>query len=364
MATIQKRKAKDGKPRYRVIVRKRGHYATRTFRTKAQAQDWATATEDRIAKGSYARHAEAESKTIADLIDRYLEQVLPDKPKEASRGDQERHLRWWRKEIGRVSLARATPALLAEKRDQLRYEKNKLGKPVRGPATVNRYMGSLSHPFSIAVREWEWLSENPMSKVGRLPEPRGRDRFLSDDERGQLFEACRKTEDRRLYPLVVVATYSGARQGELLALRWRDIDWERGVAIIHDSKNTEKRAVPIVGPAREALEEMRRVRRLDTDLIFANEAGVADWNQSARPLWRSWTTAVKRAEIEDLRFHDLRHTAASYLAMSGATLADIAEILGHKTLAMVKRYSHLAEGHTVKVATRMAEKFSGNGGVQ
>ena len=147
---------------------------------------------------------------------------------------------------------------------------------------MNRYLGSLSHPFTIAVREWEWLAEKPLTKVRRLPEPRGRDRFLSNEERERLFTACREAEDRRLYPLVVVATYSGARQGELLALRWRDIDWERGVAIIHDSKNREKRSIPIVGPAREVLEEMNRVRRLDTDLIFANEAGVADWNKSAR----------------------------------------------------------------------------------
>ena len=129
----------------------------------------------------------------------------------------------------------------------------------------------------------------------------------------------------------------------------------RGTAVLHRPKNEERRSLPLTGLARDLLRERSRIRRLDTDLIFANPEGKATFPRKA------WEEALRAAQIEDFRFHDLRHSAASYLAMSGATLAEIAEVLGHKTLQMVKRYSHLTEQHTSAVVARMNEKFIGNG---
>ena len=295
MATFQVRKAKNGDRRYRVIIRRHGEQFSRTFGSKKAAESWARSTENAIEEGTFRQTAEAQRHALAELIDRYIEQVLPEKPKELARGDQQRHLNWWRSQIGNYRLSQVTPALLTEKRDQLRQENTKQGNQ-RRPATVNRYLGSLSHPFSVAVRSWGWLRENPVSKVDRLREARGRVRSLSDDERERLFEACRNSLDRRLYPLVVAATYSGARRGELLALRWPDIDWDRSVAIVHDSKNRERRSIPLSEPARLALKELSQVRRLDTDLIFANAKGKATWNRSA------WLRALEAAKVEDFTF--------------------------------------------------------------
>ncbi len=151
------------------------------------------------------------------------------------------------------------------------------------------------------------------------------------------------------------ALSTGARRGELLALRWPDVDWQRQVAVLHDTKNRERRALPITGHAFELLQELARVRRIDSDLIFAGPTGKATYPRAA------WERALRAAQIDDFRFHDLRHSAASYLAMSGATLAEIAEVLGHKTLAMVKRYSHLTEAHTAGVVARMNERIFPNG---
>jgi integrase len=137
------------------------------------------------------------------------------------------------------------------------------------------------------------------------------------------------------------------RSGELLSLTWRDVDLTRGLVALHDTKNGERRAIPITGYALELLREYGQ-RRGHTDILFPNDTGTRP-----RSIRRAWEHAIRRAGIDDFRFHDLRHSAASYLAMNGASLMEIAEILGHKTLSMVKRYAHLSEPHTRNVIERM-----------
>jgi integrase len=134
----------------------------------------------------------------------------------------------------------------------------------------------------------------------------------------------------------------------LLGLHWPDVDLKRATLTFQETKNGERRAVPLTGPALALMHQHAKVRRLDTVLVFPDATG-------KRPVGirEAWEYAVKQAGIVDFRFHDLRHTAASYLAMSGASLAEIAEVLGHKTLAMVKRYAHLSEAHTRGVVERM-----------
>ena len=352
MATIQKRTTETGATRYQVKIRMRGYPPqTATFRAKTDAKRWAQDTESAIRRGRYFQTVEARRHTLADLIDRYTRDVAPRRPR--SQDKTSAILRFWHAELGPYTLADVTPALIAEIRDKLSTGKTYRGGK-RAPATVNRYLGRLSHAFTIAVKEWGWVESNPVFKVQRLPEPRGRVRFLSDDERSRLLAACRSSSERRLYPLVVTALCTGARAGELLKLRWPHVDLQRGVAVFHQTKNNERRAVPISGPALDSLLDERKIRRVDTDLVFPSKNGLPKFPQKA------WEEALRAAEIDDFRFHDLRHSAASYLAMSGATLAEIAEVLGHKTLAMVKRYSHLTEQHTSKVVARMTEKFFGS----
>jgi integrase len=336
--------------RYRVMIRLKGYPAQyATFSRRLDAERWAQATEVAIQEGRHFKTAEARKHTLAELIDRYVTSVLARKEKK-KRNDQERHLCWWRDRLGHLVLADVTPAVLVEARDDLAQGATFYGRQ-RSPATVNRYLNTLSHALTVASVEWEWFEENPLRRVRRLKEPRGRVRFLSDDERERLLEACRQSSEDRLFPLVVLALSTGARRGELLGLRWPDIDLERGQAVLHHTKNQERRAVPLTGLSLEMLKERSRLRRIDTDFVFANHAG--------RPTFprKAWEEALIAAQLEDFRFHDLRHSAASYLAMSGATLAEIAEVLGHKTLAMVKRYAHLTDQHTSEVVARMNERF-------
>ena len=150
---------------------------------------------------------------------------------------------------------------------------------------------------------------------------------------------------------MLFALTTGMRRGELMGLHWQDVDLERGVAVLHNTKNGDRRSVPIVPEVAELLRAQGKVRRLDNDLIFASDG--------RDPVWidKFWYRALKAAKLKNFRFHDLRHTAASYLAMSGATVPELAAVLGHRTLQMVKRYAHLSDQHTGTVIERMTRKY-------
>ncbi|MCH8079874.1 MAG: site-specific integrase [Proteobacteria bacterium] len=344
MASIRNRTNNDGSTSYRVDVRLKGFPAQRaSFRRITDAKKWAQQTEAAIREGRYFKTTEARKHTLAEAIDRYKDSVLPAKRDHKKQSAQ---LDWWRNELGAYTLADVTPSLLGEARDTL--------SKGRSPATVVRYIAALSHVFTIAVNEWEWLENNPMRKVRKPKEPRGRVRILSDDERKALLEACKNSNNQYLHAIVVLALSSGMRQGEIMNLRWQDVDIEKGFIVLHETKNNERRSVPLTSYAHELLKEHSKLRRLDTDLLFPGK-------NPKNPVFirAPWVEAVKEAKIENFRFHDLRHSAASYLAMNGATLAEIAEILGHKTLQMVKRYSHLTEQHTAKVVAKMNKQIFG-----
>jgi integrase len=353
MATIVKRTDNEGAATYQAKVRLKGHPAqTATFPRLTDAKRWAQATEAAIREGRHFKTTEAKKHSLGDLLDRYAREVLPGKKD----GDhQGRQLDWWKDQIGAHALADVTPALIAETRDKLAKQPTHRG-PATSPATVVRYLAALSHAFTIAVKEWGWVEDNPCRKVTKPKEPRGRIRFLSDDERERLLAACRESASPDLYPAVVLALSTGARAQELLGLRWPQVDLGRKVATLYQTKNGEVRVLPLAGPALELLRERAKVRRIDSDLVFP---GRRNPTQPA-DLRTAFEAALERAAIADFHWHDLRHTAASYLAMNGASLAEIAEVLGHKTLAMVKRYSHLSEAHTAGVVGRMNKAIFGD----
>ncbi|HIJ81893.1 MAG TPA: site-specific integrase, partial [Desulfuromonadales bacterium] len=212
--------------------------------------------------------------------------------------------------------------------------------------------------YSYAVTDLGWCDDNPLAKVHKMKEPRGRTRYLSEDERNRLLAACKTTKNKHLYLIVLLALSTGARQGEIMGLEWRDVelDPQRKRVVLRDTKNGETRAVPLVDRAYELLKEHSKVRRIDTPLVFP---GASKSGKDAKPLIirEAWESAVHKAGLENFHFHDLRHTCASYLAMNGATLAEIAEVLGHKTLSMVQRYSHLSEQHVKGVLSKMNDSF-------
>ena len=351
MAHIEARTNKNGKTRYRVQIRLKGKPTqSATFERKTDARKWAQDTESAIRDGRHFKTVESKRHTVGEMLDRYIKSVLPKKGK--NQFNQKPQLEWWKDKIGNYLLADASPSLIAEHRDLLQEEKTHLGT-TRSPSTANRYLAALSHCFTIATNEWGWLDDSPMRKVRKCREPRGRVRYLSDDERKRLLQACQEVENQNLYPVVVLALSTGARQSEILTLTWKQVNLTRGQITLYETKNDEIRSIPLVGFAHNIVRNLSQVRRLDTELLFPGKRN----KQSPTTIRNAWEHALILAEIEDFRFHDLRHSAASYLAMSGATLAEIADILGHKTLQMVKRYAHLSDSHSSKVVTKMNENI-------
>lgn len=353
MANIEKRTGRDGKTTFRVKVRLKGFPTQNaSFERLTDARKWAQQTESAIREGRHFKTSEAKRHTLQETIDRYLKYVIPNKPK--SKKDQSIQLKWWSDNLGPYFLSEIAPALIAEYRDKLSNGKTPQDNS-RSSATVNRYMAALSHVFTIAVKEWGWTEENPLRRVTKMKEPRGRVRFLSDTEREQLLIECKKRENPYLYVIVVLALSTGARRMEILSLRWQDVDLARGVITLHETKNGERRRLPLAGHALELIKQHSKVRQINSDLVFPGKN-----LKTPIDIRTPWENALKQAGINDFRFHDLRHSAASYLAMNGASLAEIAEILGHKTLQMVKRYAHLSDAHTSKVVAKMNEKIFGN----
>lgn len=337
---------------YQAIARVKGYpEKVKTFRLEKEAIRWETKTKAAMFDGSFRDDKAVKDKTLAEAIDRLLEDpfFLSKKDWKTNEG----HLRYWRKELGKYALSKLTPDLIAKKRDELVQEVTVRGK-LRSYASANRYLTSLSGLFRVALEEWRWINENPLRFVRKLKEPRGRTRFLSDEERQCLLEVCKKSKSSYLYPVVILALATGMRRGEILKLTWSNVDLQTGKVTLHETKNGERRVVYVTSHALEILQQHAESFMFQSPFLFSNKHGVKPVD-----ITQSWQHAVNQAQLEDFKFHDLRHSAASYLAMNGASPSEIAEILGHKTLAMVKRYAHLSESHSKGVLEKMNERMFG-----
>jgi len=350
---IDKRTHKDGTVSYRARVRIKGHpVLIQSFTSKTLAIKWKRDTESAIERGIF-NYKKSESKhTLSELIDRYIEKVLPSKPKNARNVRQ--HLLWWKQELGYCLLSDIKPSLIAQKRDELLSGLTCKGK-LRSATTVVRYLASLSHTFAIAVKDWEWIQENPVMKISKPKISNERTRFLNDDEKEKFIQACQESESKGLYPIVILALSTGMRRGEIMNLKWSDVDLVKGAILLQVTKNGERRYIPLLGMALDLL-HTRYINQAKDALVFPSPLS------QSKPLdiRSAWNTALRNAGISNFRFHDLRHTAASYLAMNQASLLEIGTLLGHKTVQMTKRYAHLSNTHIYSTAATLNAKLFEN----
>ncbi len=360
MATIRVNRRARGVT-YEIQVRKGGHAPiTRTFKSKTRAKEWGRATEAALEKGETVTN-EARKHTLSEAVDRFLHQ-RPDLGRDAVSA-----LNWWKEEHGHKKLSAITATWIMETRDALvgGLTANKQdGKKYRkGAAKANRrvtylaaVLGKGNKRKSGGAMAWGWLRINPAAEVAKLPEPPGRTRFLADDERKALLDACGDSPERTLLPFVLCALSSGARAGELLALRWRDVNVADGTGVIHTSKAEQGRTLYFVGSALEALKDHAKVRSIQPDArVFASDTT----GRFPFQYQESFAAACKFAELANFRFHDLRHSCASYMAQAGASLLEIGQVLGHRSVETTKRYAHLAKGHGKDLVARvLGEKLS------
>ena len=334
MASISKQRGKRGQTTFRVQIRRAGAPAiTATFPTKDEAENWGKSQEQRLAQMKHSDTAEGFGKTLSELIDRLIEDAGHDANIKLCHTKRQQ-IEWWRDELGEIRLAEISSARINDRLRKLARGNKQLGgktvrngnKP-RGAATVNRYRASLSAVFRYAVKELQWLGTNPCHNTTSRTIPTGRTRTLNDAERIALLTACDQSEWSALPVLVRLALATGGRAGELMGLRWCDVDLVNGELTFLNTKNNDTRVVPVIGDALDHLKDWSKIRPIDS--VFA---------QTFQR--KHWYTALDMAGIKDFRFHDLRHCTGTYLLRAGVPTVTIAAVLGHRTLAMVKRYAH------------------------
>ncbi|MBY0529253.1 MAG: site-specific integrase [Rhabdochlamydiaceae bacterium] len=351
MAYIEKRTHSSGKTSYRVRIRMRGAPSiSESFPTRREAKEWASKMEADIRQGRYFGRSESKERTFADLVDRYMKQKDPKNPKSFEKCVVQ--LLWWKEHLKKYYLCHITPSTISELKELLLKEKTPRGT-LRSQSTANRYLAALSSVFGMAVKEWNWLKENPVSKISRYKEGKPRDRFLTKEEIENLLNICKKSKSPHLYAVTLFAICSGARRGEILSLKWKDVDFDRQTATFRDTKNGETRTIPLGSSLLNCLLAERTKRVCISEYVFPSADG-------KRPgdIRGAWENAIKEAGLA-ICFHTLRHTAASHLTMGGASMIEVGAILGHKTLAMIKRYSHLSVTAAAKVLSRMNDEVLG-----
>ena len=228
--------------------------------------------------------------------------------------------------FGGRTLAEITPRLIVE------YKNRRYAAGLK-PASINRELANLKKAFNLAVREWEWCSENPVSRVSMERENNKRDRWLSVEEEARLLQNCAGW----LHDLVTFALHTGMRMGEILELSWRGVDFTRRTVTVFRSKNGERRTIPVNQTVLAVLRKKAKVRSLQTDLVFCSKVFT---RLESGHLRRSFRLALQKSRIEDFHFHDLRHTFATRLVQAGVDIYKVQRLLGHRSPIMTQRYAH------------------------
>ena len=316
MATFRNR---SGKWQARVQIQ--GHSAiSKTFINKADAERWAKQVEVEIQKGSYTNLVLAERTTFAEIIERYIAEVLP--TLRGGKADSIRLKALARRPIAKLNIVALTPQKIAQHRDERLKE--------IAPATVIRELSYFSSIINHARREWGIHINNPVALVAKPKSTQGRTRIMDTTETNALFEALRPVGRKSIWmlPLVRLALETAMRRSELLGLRWEHVDIERRTVFLQLTKNGGSRTVPLSSEAIRILQSVPR--RIDGQVFPITHEVVS----------QAFNRARKQAGVEDIRFHDLRHMAITRLAEKLPNLIELSAVSGHKSLAMLKRYYH------------------------
>jgi len=326
---ISKATLKNKEVRYRTVITESGkNVKSKTFRRRTDAKTWGTrfvlAREEQTATGELPCNV-----TFSQLAEEYI------KAWEGKDHDRARMVLAWEDIFKDILLSDISPELIRKK---LKPKKD------RAPATYNRHKAVLASLFKFAIAQHQddenshvYISNNPCREIQSLTENNKRIRFLSKEEKSRLIKAA-KIIGGKFYLCIFMALTTGMRKGELINLNWSDIDFEKGLAILSDTKNGSERHTPIPNITMDMLKQHREI---GNGLIFpstVNPSKPFDFR-------KKWIACLKEADITNFRWHDMRHDTASTLARDGKSLKEIAEILGHKSLASTDRYTHLCTEH-------------------
>lgn len=276
----------------------------------------------KIIEGRFFDTLEEKERTFTELMERYMREHLVSKASQSSYRSFKKNLISF---FGRYTLFEITPKRIVE------YKAKRYADKV-APSTINRELTVMKAAFNLAIKEWEWCKDNPASKVSMEKENNKRDRWLTYEEEEKLIAAA-----PWLREIIVFALHTGMRRGESLSLTWKGVDLFRKTVTVFQSKNGERRTIPINQTVLELLKEKSKVISLKTELVFYSKAHTQIGGNNVR---RAFNLARKKAKLDNLHFHDLRHTFATRLVQAGLDLYKVQRLLGHKSPMMTQRYAH------------------------
>ncbi|MEM3434460.1 MAG: site-specific integrase [Candidatus Methanomethyliaceae archaeon] len=283
-----------------------------------------------VAEGKYQDRISIKNYTFSELADQYLKFVEVQRSYQTKKYVVNKLVQVF----GSLQLRKFSSMHV----EHLQVQMQKEGYEI---AYINKVTTVLKHMIKKAV-DWNMVEPAVLERVRKASNLKGENkrlRYLTREEVLNLLSAA----EPHLRPIIQVALLTGMRKSEILSLKWSDIDLKNGFILLRTSKNYEPRHIPMCETLKAVFRELFVNRRLDTDWVFYNPV---DPSQRLKDIKRSFNSACKKAGIVDFHFHDLRHTCASWLVMSGVDLRTVAEILGHKTIRMTLRYSHLSPEHT------------------
>jgi integrase len=320
MATIRQRN-----DRWQAIVKRTGYPTqSKTFTLKKDAEKWARLQERLIDAGEWIDTTVRDRQTtLGELLDRYAKEVSSSK--RGSRAETYRIETLKKHGLAKREVSTITPQMMASWRD------TRLSEVSSG--TALRELQLLRHVFTMAIREWGIpISKNPVSLIRKPPAGKARDRVLTTSERTALVTACCQCRNPWIKPVVVFALETAARRGEILALRWKDVDLSHRTAILQVTKTGQPRRIPL---SRSCVGMLETLPRSVDGKVFP---------VSMEALKQAYERAVARAGITDFTFHDLRHDSLTRLAKQGLSVLELRAISGHTTANMLQRYVSIDAG--------------------
>lgn len=321
MASIRKRA--NG---WQARVKRKGYpELTNTFKQYSDAAAWARVTESEIDRGQFINRTEAENTTLGELLNRYLREVTPQK--KGAIVERYRINSWLKTDLAKRYLSTLKASDFAIWRD------NRI-KSGAAANTIRLELAVISNLFNVAKSEWGFESLRNSTENIRTPKlPSGRSRRVSDKEIDLLIK---HTESTALQSILKIAIESGMRRGEIAALEWKHINLKARTALLPDTKNGEARLIPLSTSCRDTIKSLPR--NINGRLF----------NMTPHAISYAFIRACKRACITDLHFHDLRHEAITRFFERGFSVMEVSSISGHKTLQMLKRYTHLKAENLAK----------------
>lgn len=317
---------------FRVQYMRDGFRVSKSFKTKKEAKEFESHL---ILNDDFAESLTNPTLTrfpLKTAIEEYLSQY-------SGRDDSvHQRMQYWSSALGDKPVGKITKRMIRTKLKELEDSGLK-------PATLNRYKSAIGSVYKYLSSEY-YINHNPTKGIPAKKEDNARTRFLSKEELSRLLESARESKWDRLYLLILMAITTGARRSEMLQRKWEDIDLKARVIPLEQTKNGDRRVLTLTNGV---ITELMKFRE-PNGYVFPHSSKINDYFKGFDYHWKA---ALKDAGIEDFRFHDLRHSCASWLAMNGASLLEIADVLGHKSMEMTKRYSHLCTSHKAELTDRI-----------